>query len=326
MCIGVVTARLTPSRHHNAAADLSDIKREPSPLRRFLGSGLANPVRSDDQRRMFGIRRKSHKPPAEPRIAQPPSDTLVWAIGDIHGCSDLLRTLMDGVLQDVAAARATRTHVVFLGDYIDRGPDSRGVLDYLADLGREPDLELHLLRGNHEDRMEAFLEAPELGAGWCEYGGRDALGSFGVHPPDSTDGPEVWSVASAALNAALTAEHRAVLQAQKASLTLGDFFFAHAGAEPGVPLDQQDPRQLMWIRRRFLDDDQAFEKLVVHGHTPTAHVHVDHRRIGIDTGAYATGVLTALRLFGSDRHVLQTARRGAEISLVRRPLHLAAQS
>ncbi|KIC58431.1 hypothetical protein RM53_08480 [Brevundimonas nasdae] len=275
---------------------------------------------------MFGIRRKSHKPPAEPRIAQPPSDTLVWAIGDIHGCSDLLRTLMDGVLQDVAAARATRTHIVFLGDYIDRGPDSRGVLDYLADLGREPDLELHLLRGNHEDRMEAFLEAPELGAGWCEYGGRDALGSFGVHPPDSTDGPEVWSVASAALNAALTAEHRAVLQAQKASVTLGDFFFAHAGAEPGVPLDQQDPRHLMWIRRRFLDDDQAFEKLVVHGHTPTAHVHVDHRRIGIDTGTYATGVLTALRLFGSDRHVLQTARRGAEISLVGRPLHLAAQS
>mgnify|MGYP001762379898 CR=1 FL=1 len=292
----------------------------------FLASGLANPPRSDDQRRMFGIRRKSHKSPAERRTAQPPSDTLVWAIGDIHGCTDLLRALMEGVLQDVATARAPRTHLVFLGDYIDRGPDSRGVLDYLAELSRESQFELHLLRGNHEDRMESFLAEPELGAGWCEYGGREALGSFGVHPPDSTDGPEVWSAASLALNTALTQEHRAILRAQKASVTLGDFFFAHAGAEPGVPLDQQDPRQMMWIRRRFLDDDQAFDKLVVHGHTPTARVHVDHRRIGIDTGAYATGVLTALRLFGSERHVLQTARRGAEISLVRRPLTLAAQS
>lgn len=250
------------------------------------------------------------------RITRTPPDTIVWAIGDIHGCSDLLRALTDAVLDDVAACQPKETVLVFLGDYVDRGPDSKGVLDLLSDLSRRTDTQVHFLRGNHEERMEAFLSQPQLGPGWCEYGGRECLGSFGIVPPGASDGPELWEEASRSLNAALDENHRAVLASLKASVALGDFFFAHAGAEPGVPLGEQDPEALMWIRGRFLNDRNAFEKMIVHGHTPEPEVHVDNRRVGIDTGAYATGVLTALRLADSRKDVVQTTRRGDRIELV----------
>ena len=286
----------------------------------FRQAGLAIQTPSADQRMMFGRRFKPADPQASLRVARTPDDTLIWAVGDVHGCADLLETLLTAVLHDIESRGASKSHLVFLGDYIDRGTDSRGVLDCLAKIVPAPDLEVHFLRGNHEERMEAFLTQPDLGPGWCEYGGRAALGSFGVAPPNSTDGPEAWEKACRQLNAALLDGHRAVLAAQKYSVSIGDYFFAHAGAEPGIPLAAQDASQLMWIRRRFLDDRHAFEKLVVHGHTPSDQVHADHRRIGIDTGAYATGVLTGLRLDGDDRQILQTSRQGPVIELVRSAL------
>ena len=282
--------------------------------------GLAKRPTCEDQQIMFARLFKSSGPHQSLRTARTPEDTIVWAIGDIHGCADLLRALTEAVLADIAASRASKSMLVFLGDYIDRGPDSRGVLDFLVGLSGTPDIEISFLRGNHEERMEAFLVQPDLGPGWCEYGGREALGSFGVMPPAPSASLEAWEEASRRLSAALSDGHRALLASQKASVSIGDFFFAHAGAEPGIPLSEQDPRQLMWIRRRFLDDRHAFEKMVVHGHTPSGSVHADHRRIGIDTGAYATGVLTALRLAGADREVLQTSRRGSAIDLTRRSL------
>ena len=269
---------------------------------------------------MFGRRSRPQRAIDLTQAARVPVDTLVWAVGDIHGCADLLEVLMRGVMQDVEESRPSHTHLVFLGDYVDRGPDSKAVVDYLGGLAEKPSLSLHFLRGNHEERMEAFLDDPELGAGWSEFGGREALGSYGIRPPGPFDGIELWRSASEALRLALTPQDSRFLAQLKSSVSIGDFFFAHAGAEPGVPLDLQDPQQLMWIRRRFLDDGQAFEKVVVHGHTPCDAVFADHRRIGIDTGAYATGVLTALRLFDSDRQVLQTRRRGGRIVLDRRAL------
>ena len=281
---------------------------------------LANEAAREDQRTMIGRLFRRSPDPGGRRIARTPPDTVVWAIGDIHGCSDLLRVLLRVILEDVAAHRPQRAVLVFLGDYVDRGPDSKGVLDTLCELSAHREIDVHFLRGNHEERMEGFLVQPDLGPGWCEYGGRECLGSFGINPPEAGDPPELWEEASLRLNLALDPRHRALLASQKASVAFGDFFFAHAGAEPGVPLSEQDPKQLMWIRGRFLQDRGAFEKMVVHGHTPTPAVHADHRRIGIDTGAYATGVLTALRLFDAGRQLVQTARQGDQIDVAWRPL------
>jgi serine/threonine protein phosphatase 1 len=263
----------------------------------------------------------NRRPSAAPRRpAAPPEDTVVWAVGDIHGRLDLLAPLVEAMIADLDRASARRKVMVFLGDYIDRGPDSKGVIDLLVGLRTRGMFELHFLRGNHEDRMEAFLADAAYGPGWCDYGGREALQSYGVTPPfDKTD-DAAWTTAHETLNAAVDPAQRAFLDGQAYSVSIGDYFFAHAGAEPGVPLDAQDPQQLMWVRQSFLDHPAPFERMVVHGHTPTEAVHADHRRIGIDTGAYATGVLTGLRLEGETRELLQTAVSGGQVSLDRRPL------
>ncbi|KAK0360508.1 hypothetical protein LTR94_027027, partial [Friedmanniomyces endolithicus] len=224
-----------------------------------------------------------------------PEDAAVWAIGDIHGRLDLLKPLVQAMAEDLEASAKPRKIMVFLGDYIDRGPDSKGVLDFLSELQSQARFEHHFLRGNHEDRMEAFLHEPDLGPGWCDYGGREALHSYGIHAPFDKNDTLGWGDVCEALNAAVDDRQRAFLAAQEYSFAIGDYFFSHAGAEPGVPLDRQDPQQLMWVRQVFLNHPSPFEQLVIHGHTPTEEVHVDQRRIGLDTGAYATGVLTALR-------------------------------
>jgi len=251
------------------------------------------------------------------RTVQAPENTVIWAVGDIHGRSDLLKPLVNEMLADLAASSAGRKVVVFLGDYVDRGPDSKGVIDFLASLPDRYPAEFHFLRGNHEDRMEAFLTDPTLGAGWCDYGGREALLSYGITAPSQRDDVEGWKAASEALNAAMGPSQRAFLERQEMFIGLGDYFFAHAGAKPGVALENQSTHDLMWVRQTFLDDPRPFDRVVVHGHTPTENVHADHRRIGIDTGAYATGVLSALRLEGEARSLLQTSKSGSGIEVSR---------
>jgi serine/threonine protein phosphatase 1 len=244
-------------------------------------------------------RRKSSN--AGPTASVPPG-TLVWTVGDVHGRLDLLRPLLSAVLEDFDRGAETRKVLIFLGDYVDRGPESKGVIDLLCRLADDGPVETIFLRGNHEDRMAAFLEDPGIGPTWCDYGGREALRSYG---------------ASAEFNAAVSDRHRTFLRDLRFSVSVGDYFFVHAGARPGVPLDQQSRHDMMWIRQTFLDDGRAFEKIVVHGHTPTDDIQSDHRRIGLDTGAYATGVLTAVRLEGAERAALQTAMTGSGVELWR---------
>lgn len=247
-------------------------------------------------------RRPKTGAPAEP---QTPRGVAVWAVGDVHGRLDLLRPLVEAIMADAAAAQVERKVVIFLGDYVDRGPDSRGVIRYLVDLPRDGGVEWRFLKGNHEEAMLDFLGDPAAGARWCEYGGDAALRSYGLRPPDLKHRVEAWGRVAADLDHALDPRERAFLEALELSVTIGDYFFAHAGARPGQPLDQQSAHDLMWIRNSFLNSEVEFDKVVVHGHTPTREVHADRRRIGVDTKAYDSGVLTAVRLAGRTRVVLQ---------------------
>lgn len=230
-----------------------------------------------------------------------PAGMIVYAIGDIHGRLDLLNSLLQSIIEE---AGANAPVLIFLGDYIDRGPDSRGVIDRLT--GLQPVIDTHFLCGNHDQSLINFLSDPATGPAWCDFGGRATLQSYGVQAPTRRGDIEGWAEASASLAAGLPPEHLAFFKRAELSMVVGDYFFSHAGARPGVPLTAQSEEDLMWIRDDFLTSKVGFDKVVVHGHTPATTVHMDHRRIGIDTGAYATGVLTALRLQGTDRHLIQT--------------------
>lgn len=255
---------------------------------------------------------RSRTPVAAPALPAVPDGTVVWAIGDIHGRLDLLQPLVEAIAADLNGSTATRKVVIFLGDYIDRGQDSRDVLRLLAALSTVQGVEWRFLKGNHEQAMLDFLADPSAGARWCEYGGDNALRSYGLRVPELAHRAEAWARVSADLQHKLTDAETAFLEGLELSVTVGDYFFSHAGARPGVALDRQSPADLMWIRQPFLNSEAAFERVVVHGHTPTTRVHADRRRIGIDTKAYDSGILTALRLEGPDRSLLQAigARRG----------------
>lgn len=253
---------------------------------------------------LFKRKPKAPVAPATPRI---PDDEIVWAVGDIHGCLDLLKSLVGAILADAASVDANRKVVIFLGDYIDRGPDSRGVLRYLIDLPKDAGIEWRFLKGNHEEAMLKFLDDPSFGPNWCEYGGDAALASYGLKPPEMKHRVEAWARVSADLNHKVTAAEREFLETLEYSISIGDYFFAHAGARPGIALDRQSERDLMWIRGSFLDDETPFEKVVVHGHTPTKEVHADKRRVGIDTKAYSSGLLSSVRLEREQVNLVQAA-------------------
>ena len=231
-----------------------------------------------------------------------------------------MKPLVEGIAEEANASSADRKVVIFLGDYVDRGPDSRGVLQYLAGLSNDQGIEWRFLKGNHEEAMMNFLVDPTAGPRWCEYGGEAALASYGLRPPNLRHRPEGWARLSADLDHKVTARERTFMEGLELSITVGDYFFAHAGARPGETLERQSQRDLMWIRDSFLDSDVGFDKIVVHGHTPTRVVHADHRRIGVDTKAYSSGVLTALRLEGEGRSIVQAVLDGAAVRIDRQCL------
>ncbi|RZJ94299.1 MAG: serine/threonine protein phosphatase [Brevundimonas sp.] len=249
-------------------------------------------------------------------MARVPEGTCVWAVGDVHGRADLLDALLLHIGEDLRTGAAHRRVLVMLGDYVDRGAGSRAVIERLVGLKAWQGVEVHLLRGNHDDWMLRFLDDPALGVAWCEHGGRETLWSYGVEPPRPGATADDWRAASDRLIEAMPQAHRAFLEDLELSVEIGDYFFAHAGARAGVPLSDQAAEDLMWIRAEFIGGAAPFERMVVHGHTPEEAAHADHRRIGIDTGAYATNVLTGLRLEGADRQLAQTRPGG----VVRRPL------
>jgi len=235
--------------------------------------------------------------------ARVPPGSRVYAIGDIHGCLERLQALHDLVRADSVRAAAERCVVVYLGDYVDRGLDSREVLDLLL-ADPLPGFECVYLKGNHEDFLLRFLERGEDAAPWLLNGGDATLRSYGVDPYAVSRDPGPRGL-RAALSAAMPEAHLRFLCGLQLSHVEGDYLFVHAGLRPGVPLEEQDPEDLMWIRAPFLDSREGHGKIVVHGHTPTSAPEVRDNRIGIDTGAVYGGPLTALVLQEGERDVLQ---------------------
>lgn len=235
-----------------------------------------------------------------------PDGVVVFAVGDIHGRADLAEHILDVARLEADDAAGAQIVLVGLGDYVDRGPQTRELIESLVALTHHPRLETRFLRGNHEQILTAFLEDASAGPPWCEFGGRQTLASYGIQAPEDPSDLQAWEGARRAFNSSLPTAHRDFLKTLALRFTIGDYIFVHAGLRPGVSLTRQREEDMLWIREPFLTSRKPFSKLVVHGHSPSQAVHVDRRRIGLDTGAYATGVLSAVRLQGAARHLFQT--------------------
>lgn len=238
-------------------------------------------------------------------IPEAPPDSRIYAVGDVHGCVELLRDLHQIIHRDAYRRQAARNAVVYLGDYIDRGGESRAVIDLLL---KEPlpGFERVHLKGNHEDSLLRFLDDATVGPAWMLYGGGATLSSYGVRPPERLDDPDDLLRAQRQLAGKLPREHLLFLQRQPLTHVEGDYLFVHAGVRPGIPLDRQSPEDLLWIRDEFLMSAAEFGKIIVHGHSIAEEPEVRRNRIGVDTGAFASGRLTCLVLEGTDWSFLQT--------------------
>jgi serine/threonine protein phosphatase 1 len=233
------------------------------------------------------------------RIVKPPllpDGIRVYALGDIHGRSDLLKEMFTVIDADMARNPVNRPVEVFLGDYVDRGPDSAQTLDLLIE--RSLYRETVFLKGNHEAYFLEVLRDPTKFEDWRQFGGLQTLMSYGIQLTLNPNADEQTDLIRALLEV-MPGNHLEFLKSLKPSFLCGDFFFVHAGVRPGIPLKEQQEADLLWIRNEFLDSEENFGKFIVHGHTPVREPDIRPNRINIDTGAYATGNLTLLTIQGS---------------------------
>ena len=249
-------------------------------------------------------RRKKKQTPLD--VARVPDGMRVYAIGDIHGRKDLLKNLIAQIDEDSAARGPASTHIIFLGDLIDRGPDSAGVIEKAIKLKKKRGHNVRFLKGNHE---EVFLKAcrennKKVTRFFIRIGGEETILSYPISKKEyrELDLEEL----SERLPNLVPQEHLKFVDSFEDQIIIGDYLFVHAGIRPDVALPQQEPSDLRWIREEFLDHRDDFEKVVVYGHTIYKDVKEKRCRIGIDTGAYDSGKLTALALEGGERWYLQT--------------------
>lgn len=240
----------------------------------------------------------------EAKPASMPPDTRVYAIGDVHGRADLLDVLHDRIVRDAYNAPEARRVVVYLGDYIDRGPDSAGVIDLLLDAPL-PEFEHVFLMGNHEEFLLHFLDDPAIGEAWILNGGDATLSSYGVAPAEGGIAADLADACDQ-LREKMPKAHLDFLRDLGVSHREGDYFFVHAGIRPGVPLARQSEEDLLWIREPFLEAADEREFVVVHGHTPVTNAEVHDNRIAVDTGAVWSDRLTAVVLHEDEQSFLQT--------------------
>ncbi|MDB5562250.1 MAG: serine/threonine protein phosphatase [Hyphomicrobiales bacterium] len=242
---------------------------------------------------------------ARDRLVAQQRPAAIYAIGDIHGCLAELRA-MERLIVDDANSIAGDKWLVTLGDYIDRGPQSAAVLDHLL-APPPPGFQRYSLLGNHEQLLLDFLSEPKANLNWLRYGGMETLQSYGIDPGSSRlDDPSPRNLAKR-LTERLPPEHLQLLQDLPICLSVPGFIFVHAGIRPGIDLQFQDDGDLIWIRDEFLNAKIGGGSVVVHGHTPAPEAVITPYRIGIDTGCFATGRLSAVRITANGEAKLFTA-------------------
>ncbi|MEZ5708395.1 MAG: metallophosphoesterase family protein [Blastomonas sp.] len=252
------------------------------------------------------IRRKPKASPLDRAFV--PEGTRLYVIGDVHGRLDLLNELLVRIDEDDATRPNAEIHLIFLGDLVDRGMESRGVVERAMQLAEVGGGRVRFLMGNHEEVMLGAATGDEKHVKFfCRIGGKETLFSYGLSPEDYQRLQiEELSERVATL---FPRAHLDFVSRFESRIVFGDYAFVHAGIRPGVPLDEQRIKDLRWIREEFILDDEPHDKVIVHGHTISENVEECHNRIGIDTGAYMSGRLTALCLEENRRWYLQT---GAE--------------
>lgn len=232
---------------------------------------------------------------------------LVYCVGDVHGCYGLLKLLLSKIVRDCGSRAGSRKPIlIFCGDYVDKGPDSAKVLETVGWLKRHAMVETHFLMGNHERAMLDYIEDPVGEYKWLEFGGFNTLNSYGVEGPSVT--ASAWEHVQARDNLLnrMPASHVATLKNLELIVGIGDYAFVHAGVKPKRRLEKQRPDDLLWIRDEFLEWTGSYSKIIVHGHTwKDDQVQIATQRIGVDTGAYKTNVLSAIRIEDREIEIIQ---------------------
>jgi len=240
---------------------------------------------------------------AGPRLDQ----GVVYAIGDIHGRADLLLDVLGRIrTRETARGGQEKACVIFLGDYVDRGPQSRQVIEHIIAFSCEGLSDVVTLKGNHEEMMLKFLVGDSVGSEWIKLGGAATLRSYGVQPPHPEAPQAEFEAARKLFVQAVSPEHVAFLEGLQLWVERGDYVFVHAGVKPDVPIADQHERDLLWIRGEFGRCERPSSKVVVYGHTPSSKPKLERWKIGLDTGAYMSGRLTALRLEDARQEIIQS--------------------
>ena len=259
---------------------------------------------------MLGLFRKRQTP--LPICRAVPEGQRVYAIGDVHGRLDLLEDMIGQVEHDDRARGSAQTQIILLGDLVDRGPDSAGVVERLIGLA-ETRGNVRFILGNHEEiflrALDGDIESLRL---FVRIGGRETILSYGVSEQDYERGD--YAELLALVQAHVPERHITFLKEFEDRIEIGDYVFVHAGLRPGVPIEEQRRADMRWIRSSFLDSDAEFGKLVVHGHSISEEIVERPNRIGLDTGAFATGKLSALGLEGTDRWFLSAVAARADVA------------
>jgi serine/threonine protein phosphatase 1 len=250
-------------------------------------------------KRLFGRPKE-----ASTRVWQAPVGCRIYAVGDIHGRCDLLDRLIDLIDQDDKARGAAQTQIIFLGDLVDRGPDSRGVVERLIELGTDKK-GVRFLSGNHEEILVRAWGGDKRATGlFNRVGGRETMLSYGM-TEDEYDGLDLAGLA-AGIAEYVPRKHIDFLDVFDDYVEAGDYLFVHAGVRPGLSIKEQETSDLRWIRKEFTEYEGIHSHMIIHGHSITEEVDMRNNRIGIDTGAFASGKLTAIGIEADQRWYLST--------------------